>query len=146
MTTTVTLNHSQSAVAEIIEDKTLPDNSQVTLSRGTFLIEGGTQIGNNLFHSFSEFSLQENYIAYFNNHTDIQNIFSRVTGNKPSYINGLIQVNPRANLFLINPNGISFGAKARLQIGGSFFASTLIVLILITAKNLVPNPKKVHLY
>ncbi|WP_427159379.1 filamentous hemagglutinin N-terminal domain-containing protein [Aliinostoc sp. HNIBRCY26] len=124
VTTSVILNHSQSAVAEIIEDKTLPDNSQVTLSRETFLIEGGTQIGNNLFHSFSEFSLPENYIAYFNNHTDIQNIFSRVTGNKPSYINGLIQVNPRANLFLINPNGISFGAKARLQIGGSFFAST----------------------
>ncbi|WP_157943230.1 filamentous hemagglutinin N-terminal domain-containing protein [Nostoc sp. CENA543] len=124
MTTSVILNHSQTAVAEIIEDKTLPDNSQVTLSRRTFLIEGGTQIGNNLFHSFSEFSLPENYIAYFNNHTDIQNIFSRVTGNKASYINGLIQVNPGANLFLINPNGISFGAKAQLRIGGSFFAST----------------------
>ncbi|HIK06179.1 MAG TPA: filamentous hemagglutinin N-terminal domain-containing protein [Trichormus sp. M33_DOE_039] len=124
VTTGVMLEISNYAQANIVEDKTLPNNSQVTLSRDTFLIEGGTQIGNNLFHSFSEFSLPQNYAAYFNNQPHIQNIFSRVTGTQPSYINGLIRTNPGANLFIINPNGISFGSKATLRIGGSFFAST----------------------
>lgn len=110
----------------IISDTTLPNSSKVNLSDRdrTLLIQGGTEVGNNLFHSFSRFSLPNGYTAHFENHNQIQNIFSRITGKEASYIDGLLQANYGANLFIINPNGIVFGSNARLNIGGSFFAST----------------------
>ncbi len=110
--------------SQIVPDNTLPTSSIVRSDLNTSLIEGGTRVGSNLFHSFESFSLPALNTAYFNNALDIKNIIARVTGSSPFDINGSLQTNGTANLFLINPSGIIFGNYANLNVGGSFVATT----------------------
>ncbi|MDB9528838.1 filamentous hemagglutinin N-terminal domain-containing protein [Oscillatoria sp. CS-180] len=88
------------------------------------VIEGGAVRGENLFHSFSEFNVEELQRLYFANPIGIENILSRVTGGDASNILGTLGVDGGANLYFLNPNGIIFGPNAQLDISGSFFAST----------------------
>ena len=114
------------AYAQVIEDGSLPTRITTTdnLSFTIDSINNKNRVGNNLFHSFKEFSIPTGGSAIFNNSTDVVNIINRVTGGNISKIDGLIKANGKANLFLINPTGIVFGKDARLDIGGSFFGST----------------------
>jgi filamentous hemagglutinin family protein len=104
----------------------MPDGSLgtvVTAIGSDFRIDGGTRSGGNLFHSFQEFSIPTGNSATFNHALDVQNIFSRVTGQNPSNLDGTVRAGA-ANLFLLNPNGILFGNNAQLALGGSFLATT----------------------
>ena len=87
-------------------------------------INGGLREGNNLFHSFSDFNIPEGMEASFQNAIDIENIFTRVTGDSISNINGILSTQGAANFFLMNPNGIVFGENASINVGGSFMATT----------------------
>ncbi|MGP1384535.1 MAG: two-partner secretion domain-containing protein [Thainema sp.] len=111
-----------SVSAQVTPDGTL--STTVSRTGSSFTINNGSRVGNNLFHSFSQFSVPTNGAAIFNNAANVQTIFSRVTGGSASNIDGLIQTKGNADLFLLNPSGILFGPNASLNIGGSFVAST----------------------
>ncbi len=120
------------AQTRIHPDGTLPTNVN-NVGGGVYEITGGVRPNNNanLFHSLKDFSIEFGDTARFVHGQGIQNIITRVTGGSASQINGTIQtlINGtkdigNANLFIINPSGIIFGANAKLDIGGSFIGST----------------------
>jgi len=111
--------------AQISSDGSLPVPTTVTNEGNSkFTITDGTQVGNNLFHSFQDFSIPTNGSATFQPSASIINIIGRVTGNQPSLIDGSLQIAGQANLFFLNPNGIIFGKNATLNLNGSFLATT----------------------
>ena len=119
------INTSKIVIAQITPDNTLGAESS-TINHGALkdIINGGATRGTNLFHSFQEFNVDAGKSVYFANPTGIENILTRVTGGNVSNILGKLGVEGTANLFLINPNGIYFGAGASLDIRGSFTATT----------------------
>jgi len=85
----------------------------------------GKQVGTNLFQSFGIFGLATNESATFSGPAAISNVIGRVTGGSASSINGNIKSTiTGANLYLINPSGIVFGPNAKVNVSGSFHAST----------------------
>ncbi|MGB3494942.1 MAG: filamentous hemagglutinin N-terminal domain-containing protein, partial [Elainellaceae cyanobacterium] len=127
---TLLLTNAAPAGAQITPDETLgAESSQVMRDvevRGALgdIIEGGATRGSSLFHSFSEFNVNEFQRVYFSNPAGIEAILSRVTGGDISEIFGTLGVDGTADLFFLNPNGIVFGENAQLDIAGSFVAST----------------------
>ncbi|WP_339376483.1 two-partner secretion domain-containing protein, partial [Calothrix sp. NIES-2098] len=121
---------TNSARAQIVPDGTLGAESTILTPNTNVqglpasLIEGGATRGVNLFQSFLQFNVGDGQRVYFANPAGIENIFTRVTGSDPSKIFGTLGVDGRANLFFLNPNGIIFGSNARLDVAGSFLATT----------------------
>ncbi|MGR3278629.1 two-partner secretion domain-containing protein [Acaryochloris marina NIES-2412] len=122
------------ANAQITPDKTLPINSQISSDNLTTIINGGTEVGSNLFHSFRNFSISTGKTAFFRNSINIKSIFSRVTGTSVSNIDGILRANRGTNIFLMNPNGIIFGPNSQLNLGGSLVATSANRIIFFDGK------------
>jgi filamentous hemagglutinin family protein len=119
--TTVTFAQTVPASTRIpLADNTI--GTQVT-GNNNFTITGGLNRGQNLFHSFQDFSVPTGGSATFINPVGNKAIITRVTGNLFSDIDGIVN-SQGANFFLINPNGIVFGTNAQLNVGQTFVGST----------------------
>jgi filamentous hemagglutinin family protein len=126
------------AQSVIVPDDTLGVERSIVQPRvdGTLqydVITGGATRGTGLFHSFTQFNVGDRLNAQFSISPTIQNVFARVTGGDISRIdgflgtgidNGTTLVGSTASLFLLNPNGIIFGPNAKLDLAGSFLATT----------------------
>src|SRR5262245_45069419 len=103
-----------------------------TLSGPRYLVNpaDGLLRGGNLLHSFDQLNLRsDESISFrgFGPHADqgVHRFIVRVTGAEQSIIDGRIASPVHgASLFLLNPNGIIFGPHAKIDIYGSFVAST----------------------
>src|SRR3954447_22928359 len=85
----------------------------------------GRQVGGNLFHSFGRFGLSAGESATFSGPGTVANVIGRVTGGAQSSIDSTVRSTmPGANLYLINPAGVVFGPNARVDVSGSFHASS----------------------
>lgn len=88
----------------------------------------GRLAGNNLFHSFQTFHVQNGQSAVFTtNHAGLANVIARVTGGTASVIEGdlrLQAVGSTPNFFFINPAGVTFGTGAMVDVPGAFYVST----------------------
>lgn len=87
--------------AQVTPDESLSTNVEQQ-GENQLNINGGEREGNNLFHSFEEFSVPEGIEAVFENASDIENIFTRITGETASSINGILRTQGGANFFLIS--------------------------------------------
>lgn len=118
----LSLGHGQ-----VVRDGTLDNHRGESLTGPNFNITAdyGRVVGNNLFHSFSQFDLVNGDVATFSGPANIQNILSRITGANASSIDGTIQSTINgANLFFLNPHGVIFGSHAQVDVKGSFLVTS----------------------
>jgi len=85
----------------------------------------GSQVGNNLFHSFQTFNILTGESATFTGSSSIANVISRVTGGDVSRIDGLLRSRiGTADFYFINPAGVLFGPNAQVDVPAAFHVST----------------------
>lgn len=119
----VALNSAQAEITLQSTGETL--TGDMTISQDMGLTEG-----TNLLHTFLAFNVDSGESATFTGSNSITNIIARVSGESATNIDGLLRSTiTDANLFLINPNGVAFGAGASLDINGSLHVSTADSLV-----------------
>jgi filamentous hemagglutinin family protein len=85
----------------------------------------GTTVGQNLFHSFADFNINNGQTVVFSGNDSLVNVISRVTGGNATVIDGLLKSDLKnADFYFINPNGITFGATAQVDVPAAFHIST----------------------
>ena len=100
-------------------------NTRSQTTGNQFDITGGQRNGGNLFHSFDKFSFTRDQIVNIQSNPAIRNIFTRIVGGEASVIDGILKVSGgSSNLYLMNPAGILFGPNVRLNLPGTFTATT----------------------
>jgi filamentous hemagglutinin family protein len=88
----------------------------------------GSRTDANLFHSFKEFNIQTGQTVTFTEKTpnSLDRVITRVTGPAGSDLEGTLRSTPggHADFYLINPQGVTFGPKSRVDVPAAFHVST----------------------
>jgi len=127
--------------AQIATDGTV--GAAVELSGADVRIDAelGRRSGGNLLHSFERFNVNGGQSATFEGPAGIDNLIARVTGGQSSRIDGLLRSTvPGADVFLVNPAGITFGPNGAIDVPGSFHASTAERLVFSDGSSIGTDP------
>lgn len=104
----------------------LPTGGQIVSGSGSIAGSGNTltinQSSNKLIANWQGFDIGAGYAVNFNQPSANAVALNRVLGNNASQIYGSLNANGK--VFLVNPNGVLFGAGASVNVGG-LVASTL---------------------
>lgn len=85
----------------------------------------GMTVGANLFHSFSEFNIANGQTVEYTGSNALHNVISRVTGSDVTEIEGTLKSGiANAAFYFINPNGVTFGSGAQVDVPGAFHVGT----------------------
>ena len=114
------------AQAQAIATNTLPTGAQTISGASTSTQTGNTltinQSTNQLITNWQTFNIGSNSTVNFQQPNSSSVALNRVTTGGGSEIYG--QLNANGNVFLVNPNGVLFGAGAQVNVGG-LVASTM---------------------
>jgi filamentous hemagglutinin family protein len=114
-------------------DGSIPSDAELVFDGTTWFVtdELGSRSGESLFHSFGRFNVPAGQIAEFSARVTPERpvlperVFARVTWGDPSEIRGTLRSTIEgADLYLMNPAGVSFEGGARLEVDGSFHVSS----------------------
>jgi len=104
-----------------------PSNPTVVNGQVTFSQNGNVYTITNspsAIINWNSFSINAGELVRFIQQNSSSSVLNRITGQDPSQIMGALESNGR--VFLINPNGIMFGAGAQINVAG-LVASTLAI-------------------
>ncbi len=113
--------------ADVVTDGTMGAAQTLTGANVTIPQTLGKTEGSNLFHSFGDFNINTDQTITFTNTSNVnyQNVIFRVTGGNASNIDGTLKSDIKnADFYFINPNGITFGANAHVDVPAAFHVST----------------------
>jgi len=116
---------SATALAQIATDGTT--GPRVSLSGGRIEVGAGlgTRAGGNLFHSFDTFNVNHGQTVTFTGPDTVRNVVGRVTGGRSSTIDGTLRSTVgQADVYLINPAGVTFGPNAVVDVPASLHVGT----------------------
>ncbi len=87
----------------------------------------GELVGTSLFHSLLRMNVPSGYAARFlvsESNVSVDHIFARITSGKETQFYGDLRSDLDADIYLLNPHGVVFGATSHVDINGTFYVST----------------------
>ena len=123
----VSTGSAQIANAQSIVPASNRTATHVVQDAQVFSISGGSASADskNLFHEFDRFQVGEEEQAVFQTDNLVENVFALINGNRSTFVDGTLQLSgSKADLFLINPAGVMFGANATLNLPANFTVTT----------------------
>lgn len=109
-----------------IDGNTLPTGHNIVPAIGNITVNGNVMNVNTIVNSaiirWGSFSIGSNATVNFNMPNSSSSVLNRIMGNSPSVINGAL--NSNGHVYIVNQNGIYFGAGAQVNVG-SLTATTL---------------------